>query len=107
MLEAASPTTGTADGPKKAARSQLKSLPSALSGGVALGELAWAETPVELRNLLASECLGITNSSPWIAAYNGKGLKAHLTLLLDVIEASEIARLGRAGRDDAREEVAA
>lgn len=85
---------------KYAPRSQLRYLVDQLPRGRALSELAFAELPQEAKGPLAA--VGVT--TPWRrAANNGPWL----TPLLDLIEITEIARLGRnAERADSKREVA-
>jgi CRISPR RNA silencing complex Cmr2 subunit-like protein len=85
---------------KHAPRSQLRYLVDQLPRGRALTELAFAELPQEAKGPLAEA--GVT--TPWRrAANNGPWL----TALLDLVEITEIARLGRnAERADSKREVA-
>ena len=85
---------------KHAPRSQLRYLVDQLPRGRALSELAFAELPQEAKGPLAEA--GVT--MPWrLAANNGPWL----TALLDLVEVTEIARLGRnAERADSSREVA-
>lgn len=84
----------------RAPRSQLRYLVDQLPRGRALSELAFAELPQEAKGPLAEA--GVT--TPWRrAANNGPWL----TALLDLVEITEIARLGRsAERADSKREVA-
>lgn len=73
---------------KRAPRSQLRYLVDQLPRGRALSELAFAELPQEAKGPLTEA--GVT--TPWRrAANNGPWL----TALLDLVEITEIARLGR------------
>jgi hypothetical protein len=83
-----------------APRSQLRYLVDQLPRGRALSELAFAELPQAVKEPLAKA--GVT--TPWRrAANNGPWL----TALLDLVEITEIARLGRkAERTDSKREVA-
>lgn len=73
---------------EKAPRSQLRYLVDQLPRGRALSDLAFAELPPEARRPLAEA--GV--QEPWrCAAKNG----VWLTALLDLVEVTEIARLGR------------
>jgi len=85
---------------KHASRSQLRYLVDQLPRGRALSELAFAELPQEAKGPLAEA--GVT--TPWRrAANNGPWL----TSLLDLVEVTEIARLGRKSeRADSTQEVA-
>lgn len=67
-------------------RSQLRYLVDQLPRGRSLSELAFAELPQEAKGPLAEA--GVT--TPWRSAG-----KVSLTSLLDLVEVSEIARLGR------------
>ncbi|WP_437203598.1 hypothetical protein [Planctomicrobium sp. SH664] len=71
---------------KRVPRSQLRYLVDQLPRGRALSELAFAELPQEAKNLL--ENAGVT--TPWRPAGH-----AWITSLLDLVEITEIARLGR------------
>jgi len=71
---------------KHAPRSQLRYLVDQLPRGRALSELAFAELPQEAKEPLAKA--GVT--TPWQPAGN-----ASTTSLLDLVEITEIARLGR------------
>ena len=71
---------------KHAPRSQLRYLVDQLPRGRALSELAFAELPPEAKGPLAEA--GVT--TPWRPAG-----KVSLTSLLDLVEITEIARLGR------------
>jgi len=83
-----------------APRSQLRYLVDQLPRGRALSELAFAELPQEAKGPLAKA--GVT--TPWQRAANHG---PWLTALLDLVEITEIARLGRsADRADSRREVA-
>jgi len=85
---------------KRAPRSQLRYLVDQLPRGRALSELAFAELPQEAKGPLAEA--GVT--TPWRRAPdNGPWL----TALLDLVEITEIARLGRnAERANSKWEVA-
>ncbi len=77
---------------EKAPRSQLRYLVDQLPRGRALSELAFAELSNEARHAL--EAAGVR--APWLrASSNGPWL----TELLDVVEISEIARLGRSAEE--------
>jgi hypothetical protein len=75
---------------EKAPRSQLRYLVDQLSRGRALSELAFAELPQEAKRPL--EEAGV--KEPWRRAGT-----AWITALLDLVEISEIARLGRSAAD--------
>ncbi len=85
---------------KQAPRSQLRYLVDQLPRGRALSELAFAELPQQAKEPL--EKAGVT--TPWRrAANNGPWL----TALLDLVEITEIARLGRnAERANSKRELA-
>src|SRR5690606_39687554 len=70
----------------RAPRSQLRYLVDQLPRGRALSELAFAELPQEVRGVLAEA--GVT--SPWRRVGS-----ASMTALLDLVEATEVSRLGR------------
>jgi hypothetical protein len=77
---------------EKAPRSQLRYLVDQLPRGCALSELAFAELAKEARGAL--EQAGV--KAPWRRASNNG---PWLTELLDLVEISEIARLGRSADD--------
>jgi len=82
----------------RAPRSQLRYLVDQLPRGRALSELAFAELPQEVRGVLAEA--GVT--SPWRRVGS-----ASMTALLDLVEATEVSRLGRnSERADSAEEAA-
>ncbi|MCG3173790.1 MAG: hypothetical protein GMKNLPBB_01992 [Myxococcota bacterium] len=86
---------GLVEGAKKlqaAPRSQLRYLVDQLARGRSLTELAFAELAKEARAAL--EEAGV--KAPWRRASNGG---PWLTELLDLVEISEIARLGRSAED--------
>ncbi|MEQ9406516.1 MAG: hypothetical protein RIK87_02275 [Fuerstiella sp.] len=91
---------GLVDGAEKlkdAPRSQFRYLVDQLPRGRALAELAFAELPQEAKGPLAKA--GV--EEPWRVAGN-----ASITPLLDLVEISEIARLGqRFERDSTKQEV--
>lgn len=74
----------------RAPRSQLRYLVDQLPRGHALSELAFSELSKEARDAL--EVAGV--KEPWRRASNSD---AWITALVDLIEVSEIARLGRGG----------
>lgn len=86
---------GLVEGAKKlknAPRSQLRYLVDQLPRGRALSELAFAELPKEARAPLTEAGISelwwrSSNNGPW------------MTSLLDLVEVSEIARLGRSAQD--------
>jgi hypothetical protein len=77
---------------EKAPRSQLRYLVDQLPRGCALSELAFAELAKEARGALEEAGVKV----PWRRAPNNG---PWLTELLDLVEISEIARLGRSAED--------
>jgi len=73
---------------KQAPRSQLRYLVDQLPRGRVLSELAFAELPLEVKSALAEA--GVTE--PWSPAVNNGSFT---TKLLDLVELTEIARLGK------------
>lgn len=81
-----------------APRSQLRYLVDQLPRGRVLSELAFAELPQEAKGPLAEARV----TTPWWGAANNGPL---LTALLDLVEVTEIARLGRKSeRTDSKQE---
>jgi hypothetical protein len=81
---------GAAEKIKSAPRSQLRYLVDQLPRGRTLSDLAFAELSEEARTTL--KCVGI--KKVWTQC---SGSRSWLTSILDLVEISEISRLGRAG----------